>query len=275
MIILQMQNPRERLREITKAARTLDRDIVRRAGLNLEHLRDRLAGNIARAGKWEKMNLRRQVAAIETAMEYYQNLAVADTLEGTSRAATIGSAMASAALGEMDIPPAILEPHTFAVIQDFQVDLIRNLSADIRARVLSVIRLALLSGRSLTDTMKAIDSVLGESNFPGRAEAIARTEINRALNLGEQARVGAFADQNPDAAKRTEKFWIHTNDDRTRPDHRDVGRQTNPKYGGKTLPLDEDFEVGGESANGPYDPRLSAAQSINCRCRLGYHLTED
>jgi SPP1 gp7 family putative phage head morphogenesis protein len=88
-----------------------------------------------------------------------------------------------------------------------------------------------------------------------RSEMIARTETTRAWNKGslEAAR------QNPNVGQ---KQWVAANDARTRPEHSAAH--------GQTVDKDEDFEVGGESCEGPGDPNLSAEQSINCRCTVRY-----
>lgn len=55
-----------------------------------------------------------------------------------------------------------------------------------------------------------------------------------------------------------DKRWIAIHDSRTRATHRSAD--------GQTVPIGSKFEVGGEAASYPGDPRLSAKERINCRC---------
>ena len=86
-----------------------------------------------------------------------------------------------------------------------------------------------------------------------RARAIARTEIVSASNKGSL--LGAQS-----TGLQLKKEWISTRDRRTRPDHLDAD--------GQIVDFNEKFNVGGEEAEYPGDPSLSAANSINCRCAV-------
>ena len=101
-------------------------------------------------------------------------------------------------------------------------------------------------------TRYAADDVDGKIN---RAEMIARTETARAWGAG------SF-----EAAKQSGvirgRRWVAALDERTRPAHLAAH--------GQEVPLDGKFEVGGESADFPADPSLSAGNSINCRCDVIY-----
>ena len=54
------------------------------------------------------------------------------------------------------------------------------------------------------------------------------------------------------------KEWVAILDSATREDH--------VLADGQQVGVNENFTVGGEEANFPRDPNLSAKQSINCRC---------
>lgn len=95
-----------------------------------------------------------------------------------------------------------------------------------------------------------------------RASTIARTETNRAANASGVDSAAALNDEIP-----LTKTWLSTQDARTRDDHLDMD--------GTTVAFNELFVVGGEEAEFPCDPNLSAEQSINCRCCLTYDLAED
>lgn len=88
-----------------------------------------------------------------------------------------------------------------------------------------------------------------------RGRVIARTEIIRASNVGSIQ--GAKSSN-----LNLQKEWLATRDGRQRPEHGSLD--------GTIIGMDQEFNVGGESARYPGDLRLSAAQSIQCRCTLAY-----
>jgi len=88
-----------------------------------------------------------------------------------------------------------------------------------------------------------------------RARVIARTEIIGASNAGSD--LGARS-----TGLSLQKEWISTPDGRTRPDHEAAD--------GQTVDMDELFIVGGEQAQYPGDPSLSAGNVIQCRCTQAY-----
>jgi SPP1 gp7 family putative phage head morphogenesis protein len=113
---------------------------------------------------------------------------------------------------------------------------------------------AIAQGETMDEIKARIRKTFNDMS-ENRVEMIARTETTRAWNKGslEAAR------QNPNVGQ---KQWVAANDARTRPEHSAAH--------GQTVDKDEDFEVGGESCEGPGDPNLSAEQSINCRCTVRY-----
>jgi|18_taG_2_1085343.scaffolds.fasta_scaffold00258_17 hypothetical protein len=88
-----------------------------------------------------------------------------------------------------------------------------------------------------------------------RGRVIARTEIIRASNIGSLQ--GAKSSN-----LNLRKEWLATRDDRTRVDHGVLD--------GQIIDIDNEFNVGGETARYPGDIKLSASQSIQCRCTLAY-----
>lgn len=91
-----------------------------------------------------------------------------------------------------------------------------------------------------------------------RAMTIARTESLRAANNGHVQAVQYWLDDHPEYT--VAKTWIATEDDRTRPDHRALHRQT--VIGMKTPFTCES----GEQILWPHDPKAAAKEVINCRC---------
>ena len=94
-----------------------------------------------------------------------------------------------------------------------------------------------------------------------RAWNIARTETTAASN---SSKLNAWEAAQVQTGMRLEKEWIDTGDDRTRDDHIDAGAQV--------VPVNALFEVGGEYAQYPGDPSLSAEQRVNCRCTHAVHV---
>lgn len=90
-----------------------------------------------------------------------------------------------------------------------------------------------------------------------RAEALARTEVIAASNMGADARVRMLGDDAPPF-----KQWLSTMDGRTRPTHRHAD--------GQVRPLRVPFEVGASRLQVPGDPTGPAAEVINCRCTVLY-----
>lgn len=88
-----------------------------------------------------------------------------------------------------------------------------------------------------------------------RAELIARTESAKAAFVGRQVAASA-------AKYKMNKEWITAEDSRVRASHRPLD--------GVIIEEDEDFDVDGEQAAGPGDPRLSAGEVCNCRCVVAY-----
>jgi len=94
-----------------------------------------------------------------------------------------------------------------------------------------------------------------------RSATIARTETHNAASFAND-RVARSLNI-PDMQKR----WTATNDPRT--------RTTHAQASGQTVPMDEDFTVGGRAMAYAGDPRGGASNVINCRCVIVYVTPED
>jgi SPP1 gp7 family putative phage head morphogenesis protein len=114
--------------------------------------------------------------------------------------------------------------------------------------VTEAIREAYLNGESVDGAIGRLEGVVG----PGRAEAVARTELSGLLN-------DVSYRQMSDAGVER-KRWYSVGDGRTRESHRDLN--------GTTVRFDEQFNVGGVMADGPHATNLPAHEVVNCRCRL-------
>jgi uncharacterized protein with gpF-like domain len=88
-----------------------------------------------------------------------------------------------------------------------------------------------------------------------RARMIARTEVATASNVGQQ-----IAAEN--VGQPMVKIWLHSGGRDARVSHEEMHN--------KQVPLTGFFDVGGEKMYTPCDPSASGANTINCRCGLGY-----
>lgn len=94
-----------------------------------------------------------------------------------------------------------------------------------------------------------------------RSMTIARTETHKATNTAQFMRAEQAAN---DSGIMVEVEWIATNDSRVRDAHQSAD--------GQRVPMGQKFKVGGQMVRYPSAPECSAANSINCRCVLGYHV---
>jgi hypothetical protein len=109
------------------------------------------------------------------------------------------------------------------------------------------------AGEGIDDLRRRITGVTELS--VARAEALARTEVIAASNMGAQARVDLMGDAAPPYRQ-----WLATMDGRTRPTHRHAD--------GQVVERGQPFVVGGASLMVPGDPGGPAAEVMNCRCTV-------
>jgi len=157
----------------------------------------------------------------------------------------------------------------YAIIQVLQNDGLDQLAADITDTTKEQIRRFLIESAQKNYTLPETIALLRTSGITDyRAELIARTETDRAANIGSM--VGATS-----TGLVTIKEWIATRDNRTRREPRDHTDHLN--MDGVKLPMEKQFQVpnnqvglGYELMDHPCDSKASAANVCNCRCTLGY-----
>lgn len=134
--------------------------------------------------------------------------------------------------------------------------LVQNVTETTRDRVKELLDEA--DGMNLTISQRAT-YIADEMDDPAfnraRGLVIARTESTRAANKGSM--IG-----NASADYETVKEWLAISDRNT--------RHTHLIANGQQVGNADDFEVGTELAQYPGDPRLSAKESIQCRCSAIY-----
>ena len=138
--------------------------------------------------------------------------------------------------------------------------------ASASAVIIQQMTLSNTSGQYITSNTiaKAIANKIGGNNAKSRAMTIARTETQKAANASQFTRAEMAA---TDSGLDVQIEWISTNDGRVRDSHRSVN--------GKIIPMGESFSVNGSKMKYPSDPSGGAANVINCRCVLGYHVPEE
>jgi HK97 family phage portal protein len=115
-------------------------------------------------------------------------------------------------------------------------------------------------GASIDDLATGLSHVFQVAS-DSRATTIARTEVISAYNGSAQM----AAEQMPSDVVGGQE-WIATRDGVTREDHAAAD--------GQTVPMGEPFDVGGEMLDYPGDENGDPANTINCRCTVGF-LTPD
>ncbi len=155
-------------------------------------------------------------------------------------------------------PPAWLieaanESITEAFQQDYWQEIIETTGGDVETRI----RRGIEDGLSIRDLAASITE-LNRSGYPKvRATRIARTESTQALSAGHAAGITQTAEETglPMGLE-----WLSVFGSTSREDHMQAD--------GQQVPVDGEFDIGGEKARWPGDHRLSAKQRIACQCSL-------
>lgn len=118
-------------------------------------------------------------------------------------------------------------------------------------------------GEGVPKLAARVDNVLStteQERWPNRATVVARTETIGALNAGRADAFVAFDEERDDEDPELEKFWLATDDSRTRPTHREAE--------GQRVPVGKSFTVGGFELEFPGDPAGPPQEVIQCRCTM-------
>ena len=144
--------------------------------------------------------------------------------------------------------------------------------ADSSAAMIKVTDITDITRQKLVDTLrKAGEDKLTKKDTAARIRASTGFSAKRALLIARTettmaANIGAFGSA-MDSGLNLEKYWIATNDNRTRDSHAEM-------LGTKPLPMDEPFDVGGTEMMYPGDPSAPPDEVCNCRCILGFRPVE-
>lgn len=162
----------------------------------------------------------------------------------------IGDVVVDAATGSPLKIGLNLSDADLANLVDAHVKHLFAVGADVAQSVSDTMQMAVRDGWSVDQTAREL-SATGPFTGDG-ARSFARTEISSAANAGMVA--GWRADGT------VGKIWLAVHDARTRAEHAFAD--------GVTVPVAEDFSIGGYPASAPGDLRLPSSLRIACRCTV-------
>lgn len=149
-------------------------------------------------------------------------------------------------------------------VRDFGASRAREAASTTRDDMQAIIDAAFAPDVEFNPSAVATDLLKAKGLSRFRADTIARTETHNAMMYASHE--GASA-QAREAGVTLRKRWVPVLDERTRISH--AGMASHP-----AIPMDADFNVGGEHMARPGDPRGSASNVIRCRCVLTYEVEE-
>lgn len=151
-------------------------------------------------------------------------------------------------------------------LQTYGLQFAAYISDTIKEDILKVLETAVEEGWSIDKIVYE----LSNSKLPAvRARVIARTELVRAMNVGHT--IGA-----KELPFEVNKKWSAASDFRTRNSHKLVNGHITDEDGTFNVPVYKGkVKVGVEKMLFPGDPKASASNVINCRCRVLYEAKRD
>ena len=137
--------------------------------------------------------------------------------------------------------------------KEHNLKLVKNITDNTKARIQQVLKEGTEKGYGAEKTARMLKA---DGFTKARALRIVRTESVRATNYGSW--LAAF-----DLGIKVDKQWIATHDSRTRDTHMEID--------GQVIEMDGSFRVpNGDELFFPGDPEAPAAETINCRCTMGF-----
>lgn len=232
---------------------------------------DRLVDLAGTGSAFEVAHLRQMSDAIDMASLDLERRYLRLLRNGTAEAIAAGDrlqgeAFAAAGVSVAALPLTDANWRTLQVAQSLSLDLVRDVSAEFRQAAKRSVTLGVMGAKPRTAVIKELRDLLAtqtakRGKIVNRAVLIQRNEMGSIFSLANTLRQQEIGDAIPEMLK----WWSAAKDERTRDAHRDVGRDYSRE---KAIPVKQDFVVAGERAKGPHDPRMSAANRINCRCRV-------
>lgn len=139
-------------------------------------------------------------------------------------------------------------------------NLLVRIPDEVHAKVVAAIFEGVSRGDPMSEIAGRVQMVLdytGSEDWPGRADLIARTEVQRNFNSALLAH-GLLREEQ--GVRGLQKRWDTRMDGKERPAHHEANNQVRP--------LQQPFQVGGENLLFPVDPRGRPDNICNCRCEL-------
>jgi hypothetical protein len=130
---------------------------------------------------------------------------------------------------------------------------------EVYGHVATIIDSATTNGATIPDVTEQVEKLFDATDvqtWKNRARTVARTEVVGAYNGGLHDAFAMVAENDPGTAY--VHRWLATDDQRTRPDHREAD--------GQVRPWGQPFDVGGFAMMHPHDPAAPPQEVINCRC---------
>lgn len=148
-------------------------------------------------------------------------------------------------------------------ILEFAQSITETMKEDILAELSKVVQ-----GEYTID--QVVEAIQNSKRPRARARVIARTEVVRAANVGHAAGAKEFPFE-------VNKKWVAAKDHRTRDSHRLVNNHVVDENGFFSVPLYKNGKPTGitEQMLYPGDAKASAANTINCRCRIVHEPKRD
>lgn len=257
------------LKEVSQRYGNLEADTRLQILDLLDLVRKELAAEIVRSD-FDQYRVNELSQAITSLSNAFNSQATRLITNGIQQSSTFGmmsvvEPLTAAGMMGLGNAPSISQVNTLI---DFSVDLVRGISDDLNSQLTRQIRLSALGQQTPTQAMKEITRILGlragrrqtAKGIAYRAEMIARTELNRALNISSHAQQQATAQQFPEVRKR----WLHSGKIlHPRRNHLALHAKTEAE----PIPVNEPFRTGGVELMYPGDPAAPAKETVNCGCR--------
>ncbi len=157
---------------------------------------------------------------------------------------------------ETELPDWFLEAAYDGLAETFEADFWTQINETTADQIQGFLERGAEDGLSTREIADLIEGISDEYSQT-RAMAVARTEMNNAMNSGHAMGIDQIGEETGVAMT---KVWTSILGPTTRPDHADAD--------GQEVASDDEFVVGGEEARWPGDVNLSAEQRINCQCTV-------
>jgi hypothetical protein len=222
---------------------------------------------LGEASGFRTFHLSQVLAAIDREIELGKALAQTRASDSTLRAFNLGAGLVDDTIATVRAGPIVtdISPELLRAVLDVTNDQVRSVWSELGTDLKAQVRRTALGitdpNEAIGEVARALRTARPFTNAYAGAERIIRTEVNRTFSLASQDRLEQ-SDVRLGGGLR--KWWLATEDDRTRPAHAEAGRRYGPE---NAIPVDQPFIVDGEELMEPLDPRGSAANVINCRCR--------